>query len=350
MKIGLIHACLVSGGLLFDPGPPAAAAPGPVQAAFAPPRLKIEPAGRIDLGELGPLELAEQRYRFRNLSAAPIGLRVFDLSPGVTVAGPALERPIPARASAELVLRVDPAGWAGPQARNVRLGTDDSGQGSYYLPVRMTVRPDLTVDRQRGSFGDVGTGDRPVAAFTLARETGEPLQARISTPLPPYLDCAVVAEGPRARLVCAFRPDRVEPGMRLGLERIGVETNAPLQPRFDLYLEWRLHHAIEATPARLVFTDPLGDRLSLRLRARDGVPFRVLAADLAGDGFQVAEPPGAAAPEQTLTLRRTATAPARAMLVLRFSGVAEPLKVPLAYLPAQPPQDESAMVVLSNKG
>jgi len=326
-----------------------AAAP-PAQAPFAPPRLRIEPAGRVDLGELGPLEHAEQAYRLHNLSAAAIALRLLDLAPGVTVAGPALDRAIPAHGSAGLVLHVDPAGWAGPQARNVRLGTDDPGQGSYYLPVRMTVRPDLTVDRERGSFGDVDSRERPETTFTLARETGEPLEVRLVTPLPDYLTCAIRAEGPRARVVCGFRPDRVEPGMRLGLERLRVETNAPLQPRFDLYLEWRLHHAIEATPARLVFLEPRPDTLRLRLKARAGTPFRILGAELAGEGFEVAGLPAAAAPEQSLTLRRTARTAARALLVLRFSGVAEPLRVPVAYLPSQPVQDEDAMVMKSNDG
>jgi hypothetical protein len=303
----------------------------------APPRLEIEPAGRIDLGELGPLEPAEQRYRFRNLSAGPIALRVYDLSPGVSVAGPALDRPIPGGATAALVLRVDPSDWVGAQKRNVRLGTDDPRQGDYYLPVSRTVRPDLTVDRLRGSFGDVAAGSRPQVEFRFARETLKPLWLRVANPLPEYLDCEVLPEGPNCRLVCRFRPDQVEPGMRLGLERIRVESNAPLQPRFDLYLDWRLHHPVEAAPSRLVFADPRPDALQLKVRARDGTPFRILAAELEGDGFRLGGLPAAAAAEQVLSVRRVAPEPARAVLVLRFSGVAEPLKVPVAYLPSQVP-------------
>ena len=342
----LLNLCLPATPAL----PAAVPAPQSARPPFAPPRLRIEPAGRVDLGELGPLEHAERRYRLHNLSAAAISLRLLDLSPGVTVAGPALDQPIPAHGSAGLVLHVDPAGWAGPQARNVRLGTDDPGQGSYHLPLRMSVRPDLTVDRERGSFGDVDAQERPELVFTLARETGEPLAVRVATALPDYLTCELRPEGPRARLVCRFRPDRVEPGMRLGLERIRLETNAPLQPRFDLYLEWRLHHAVEASPARLVFLEPRPDTLRLRLKARAGTPFRIVGAELAGDGFEVAELPVAAAPEQILTLRRTARAATRAMLVLRLSGVAEPLRVPVAYLPSQPAKDVDAMVVPDNNG
>ncbi len=350
MNLKLIYILLIMGGAAVALPLPAAPAPQPAGQAFAPPRLRIEPAGRVDLGALGPQEHAEQNYRLENLSAAAISVRLLDLSPGVTVAGPALERAIPAHGSAALVLHVDPAGWAGPQARNVRLGTDDPGQGSYYLPVRMTVRPDLTLDRDRGSFSDVDVRERPELVFTLARETGEPLEARVTGALPDYLTCELRAEGPRATLVCRFRPDRVEPGMRLGLERIRLETNAPLQPRFDLYLEWRLHHPVEASPARLVFLQPRPDTLRLRLKARAGTPFRILGADLAGDGFEVEDLPAAAAPEQTLTLRRTARTAARAMLVLRLSGEPEPLRVPVAYLPAQPAQNGDAMVVPDNNG
>jgi hypothetical protein len=133
--------------------------------------------------------------------------------------------------------------------------------------------------------------------------------------------------------------------MRLGLERIRVETNAPLQPSFDLYLEWRLHHAIEAIPARVVFADPEPDTLVLRLRARNGAPFRILGAELEGDGFRLGRPCRSPAPEQTLSIHRTATVPVRAMLVLRCSGADEPLLVPITYLPGTPSLDEDVIVV-----
>ena len=310
----------------------ALAVPAPALEASAP-RLMITPAGRLDLGEVGPLETRVQVYTFANRSARPISLRVLDLSPGVTVAGPALGAPIPPEGSAGLVLRVDPADWVGPQTRNVRLGTDDPGQGTYYLPFRMTVRPDLTVDGARRSFGDVACYESPIETFTFARETGKPLTVRVVTPLPPYLECEVRTEGPRAQLACTLRPGRVRAGMRLGLERVRVETNAPLQPQFDLYLEWRMHHAIEPVPQRVVFTGPHPDTLILRLKSRNGAPFRILEAELEGDGFRLDRPAQASAPEQALAIRRTSPAPSRAMLVLRCSGEEEALKVPIASLP-----------------
>ena len=330
----------------LGPGVPAGWAGAPRQASkpFDPPRLEITPGGWVDLGELGPLEPKEQRYRFRNASPAPIALRVLDLSPGVTVAGPALEQPIPPGASAELALRVDPAGWEGIQQRNVRLGTDDPGQGSYYLPVRLAVRPDLSVDGVRRSFGDVGVQESPLALFTFVRETGQPVRLQLATPLPDYLECETRGSGPRVQLAFVLRPGRIRPGMRQGLERVRVDSNAPLQPRFDLYLEWRIHHAIEAVPARAVFLDA-ADTLELKLKSRNGLPFRILRADLEGDGFRVGPVPARAEPEQTLTLRRIAAHPGKALLVLRCSGLDEPLEVPVSCVSSAPAGDEGVMVV-----
>jgi hypothetical protein len=323
-------------------------APARAAGPFAPASLRIEPAGRVDLGELGPLEIRTLSYRLGNLSAAPIALRVLDLSPGVRVAGPALERPIPGGGSARLDLRVDPEGWSGPQARNVRLGTDDPGQGSFYLPVRMTVRPDLTVDGRRRSFGDLGVNESPSSVFQFARETGKTLTLQVVTPLPAYLECELRSAGPRAELAFTLRPGRIPPGMGLGLDQVQVATNAPLEPRFDLYLEWRVHRPIEPIPQRLVFVQP-EDTLVLRLRSRRGDPFRILGAELEGDGFQLGRPSGTAAPEQALAVRRIATAPSRAMLVLRCSGQDEPLRVPVAYIPDLPIVDEDVIVVPNKK-
>ncbi len=322
------------------PGEAAATRPRP----FAPPRLAIDPPGRVDLGELGPLQPRTQAYRFTNTSAAPIALRVLDRSPGVTVAGPALERPIPPKGSAFLALRVDPEDWVGPQARNVRLGTDDPGQGNYYLPIRFQVRPDLTVDGVRRSLGDMPGADSRQAVFTFTRETGKPVALRVTTELPPYLEWETQGLGPQVQLTLTLRAARIPPGMRMGLERVRVETNAPQQPAFDLYLEWRVHHPVEAAPARVVFQDPEPAVLELELRSRGGTPFLILGADLEGEGFQVGPMPAAPAPVQTLAIRRTARGTARAMLVLRFSGEEESLKVPLAYLPSRPPQEEGVKV------
>jgi hypothetical protein len=306
--------------------------------APAPPRLRVEPAGRVDLGEAGPLEARTQAYRFLNLSRAPIALRVLDRSPGITLAGPALERPIPPGGAAAVLLRLDPAGRTGPVLGNVRLATDDSRQGNYYLPVRVRIRPDLALDSPRRSFGDVGAHESPEVAYDLSRETGKPLAVRLASALPDYLECDLEADGPRVRAAFTLRPARIPAGMALGLERVRLATNVPGQEVLDLCLDWRVHHPVEPEPARVVFTDPRPAALELRLRSRAGVPFRILRADLEGEGFQAGPLPGAEAVEQLLVIRRTAAGPARAVLVLRCSGMAEPLRVPVAYLPAGPPE------------
>jgi len=324
--LGLSRPCaaLTSG----SPGPPP-----PRQATAAPPRLSIEPAGWVDLGELGPLEQKRQSYTFTNVSPGPIALRVLDLSPGVTVAGPALGAPIPPRSSAELVLRVDARDWVGTQLRNVRLETDDPGQGRYYLPVRLAVRPDLTVDGVRRCFGDVAAHESPREVFSFLRETGQPLQVKVATPVPGYLDWELQAQGHRAWLAFTLRPGRVPPGMRMGLERVRVETNAPQQPSFDLYLDWRIHYAIEPDPPRLVFQAQDPDTLTLILKAWNGQPFRVLRADLEGPGFLLGQLPSAAAGEQVLEIRRTASVSARALLRIQCSGEGGVAVVPVAYVP-----------------
>ena len=305
---------------------------GAPPAACDPPRLRIEPAGELDLGSLGPRENRLQRYQFHNLSAAPIALRVFDLSPGVTVAGPALERPIPAGSSQALDLAVDPSGWSGFQVRNVRLGTDDPRQGNYYLPLQMRVRPDLTVDGERRDWGDVAVPGSPEQAFLFKRESGAPVVLQVRANLPPYIELRQEEGAGWARLVFTLRSGRVPPGVRLGFEPIQVETNDPLQPHFDLYLAWKVHHPVEAAPSRVIFRTPEQSR-PLTLNAGDHKPFQLLAAQVDGAGFRVEGPVQGDKDGLQLTVTRTAEGPARAMLVLTFLGDPDPLRVPLAYLP-----------------
>jgi len=304
--------------------------------AQAPARLAVKPAGRVQLGSVGPLEVRTVAYTFTNVSARPIALRLGDLSPGVTVRGPALEGPFAPGQSLPLTLTVDPADFAGPQARNVRLFTDDPQQGEYRLPVAMDVRADLTVDAQRRSLGAVAPHESPQAVFTFTRETGRPTALRLTGETAPYLDAEVIPGTPTSRLLVTLRPGRVPPGVTLGLETLRVETSAPLQPAFTLYLDWKLHHPVEAVPSRVVFLDPAAPAQELLLKARDGGAFTIVGAQVEGAGFEVGPLPGPA-PEQVLAIRRTATTLARALLVLRFKGQDEPLRVPLSFLPSSKP-------------
>jgi len=321
----MLPACLLVGS-----GPLPAHAPA---VEVDPPRLRIEPAGKVDLGSLGPRERKRQRYTFTNVSGAPLALRVFDLAPGVTVDGPALRQPILPGAGAVLDVWVDATDWVGFQPRNIRLGTDDPRQGAYYLPTRMVVRPDLTVDPARLDFGEVRVPSSPRGTFRFRRETGTPVVLRVTQPLPPYLVLEQEGGQGAASLSFALRTRQVPPGATMGFERIQVATNAPLEPRFDLYLSWHLRRPIDPAPSRVVFQNARDRSLPVRLTALSGQPFRIQKAQVEGPGFEVDLPSATAGPLQEVTVIRTAQAAARAMLVLTFEGDFEPLKVPLAYLP-----------------
>lgn len=304
------------------------AVPALIAAQADPPRIAIEPAGRRFLGNVGPLEKKTVEYQFRNTSKAPIRVTLADLSPGVVVHGPVLEGPIPAGEARALTLSLDPSGFVGFQARNVRLVTDDPHQAEYRLPVAVEVRPDLTVAPERADL-QVQPHESPMTTFTFTRETGAPTTLRLTGTLPPYLEPEWVQEGARTRLQVTFRPAQVAPGALLGLESLEVESNAPLQPRFTLYVNWRLRLPVEPSPSRLAFQ---GDEVcDLRLWGADGKSFRIESAVVEGGGFQVDLPPAADAAEQVLKVRRL-QGPDRALLVLRFRDQEAPLKVPLVNL------------------
>lgn len=325
--------------VLLAQGPPLPS-PTPTKASAQtvdPPRLEIAPKGRQQIGSIGPREKKTLLYTFTNTSPAPITLRVGDLSPGVTVQGPAIEKPIGPGESAALSMVLDPTDFVGIQRRVVQILTDDPKQGKYLLPVEVNVRPDLTVDQERKSFGEVGSHESPQLGFTFKRESGDPLQVRLTTPLPEYLELEVETGVSTAEYRLTFRPGRVAPGVQLGLETLQVETNAPLQPRFTLYLDWKLRRPVEATPSRLVFLEVQTKALELSLKRRDGQPFTLQSAAIEGQGFSLEPLPKGPAPEHKLRLLHTGGTEAKALLILRFEGQEEPLKVPLAYLPAMPP-------------
>ena len=348
MLAALILTLSLAQQLAPPPGNPPAAPPRKV----APPRLAVDPAGRVNLGSVGPTEVRRQLYLLKNTSAAPISLRVLDLSPGVTVEGPALHGPIAPKGSAQLTLRVDPSDFVGWQARNVKLGTDDPAQGEYFLPVGMTVRPDLSIDALKKGFGDVALHETPQVTFVFRRETGQATKLWISSPLPPYLEAEVepvpasqrpesaAAQAPgqpggsMGALRLTLRPSRVEPGMLAGLESITVESSAPQQPKFQLYLDWRLKLPVILSAPRLVFLSAGDGTRTLVLESRDGKPIQLRSARLEGEGFQLLDPAPAAAPRLELRLRRTATVMTKAVLLLDLQGEPTPLRVPVSYLPS----------------
>jgi len=316
------------------------AAPNIAERKADAPRLDVFPKGRLDLGSLGPHEKRGQRYTFTNTSAAPIRLRVLDLSPGVTATGPALVGPIPPKGSAELILQVDPTDWVGWQPRNVRLGTDDPRQGEYYLPIGMTVRPDLSVDGLNKSFGAVAPHESPQVTFRFTRETGAATRLSITSALPPYLqaeaeDIPGSTEGKplEGALRFTLRPQLVAPGMQAGLETITVETNAPLQPKFQLYLDWKLDLPVTLEPARLVFLAAEVATQTLTLEGKNGRTLSVEKAWIEGPGFSLEGPIPPAATKMVLRVRRDAVVSSKAVLFLRLKNEGSPLRIPLLYLP-----------------
>ena len=303
----------------------------------APPRLQVQPPGRQDLGSAGPRERKRIEYTFTNTSGAPIRLKPLPLQAGVLVEGPALEEPIPPKGSAALAVILDATGHAGWMTRTVRFETDDPRQGRYQLPLAMTVRPDLTVDRERASFGEVAPHESPELVFTFRRETGDPTALRLESQLPPYLEAEFVPEGASTTLRLSLHPSRLAPGVLQGLESLTVGSNAPLQPRFRLYADWRLRHPVQADPERLVMRDPQLRSARLTLRSRDGMPLALRRAHVEGPGFTLGPLPAAPAPQLVLEVTRGEGPELRAMLVLSFEGEAAPLRIPLVYAPENRP-------------
>lgn len=323
------------GMALLGQGPMPPVAPPQTARKFDSARLEVTPRGRVKIPSVGPREKKVLIYTFKNISAAPIALRAVDLSPGVTVEGPALQQPIAAGASAALDMTIDATDWVGWQRRNVRLMTDDPRQGEYFLPVEMTVRPDLTVDAERKGFGIVKSHETPQLRFVFTRETGEPTQIRLVSKLPDYLESEQEGVKNTTEFRLLFHPQKVAPGVELGLETIQIETNAPHQPKFTLYADWTLKRAVEANPARVVFLDPRRTVSVLRLKRPDGKPFSIEKMDIDGDGFAVQAVTKGAATRHRLRVRCNTTRETKAMLSLRFKGEQEVLKVPLANLPSK---------------
>jgi len=307
------------------PPPPKAADPVP------PAQITLTTPFPVHLGSVGPKEVREAAYGIKSLADHPFHLRVLDLSLGLTLDAAQLKEPLQPGERRMLRVQVDPEGMLGYIRGAVRLGTDDPSQPFYILRYDMAVRPELTVDGERKSLGEVAPYESPVAVFRFTREGGEPLRLELASPMPPYLEAEVSSRGATAELRVILRAPRLRPGATAGLEVLTVTTNAPKQPKFTLYLDWRLALPVVPTPSRLVFDDPKTTLLGLELKAKDGKPFRIQSAEIEGKGFELLDRPGPAADRQVLRVRRTGKV-SSALLTLKFEGMDEPLKVPLEFL------------------
>lgn len=318
--------------------PPAIQAPAPKPAiprADLPPGFKdsyrfvVRPWGRVELGSVGPREKAQRTWELENLSAKPIAFQVADLSPGVIVVGDPFKEPIPPHAKRAFTIQVDATDWEGYQRRAIRLVSDDATQPTYKVLFDMTVRPDLTVDAVTKKLGGVAPYESPQAVFTFKRETGDPLELKLASSLPPYVESEIVPKGAAGEVRLTLRASKVPVGQLAGLEVVKVTTNAPRQATFDLYLDWSLKLPVMPSPSRLVFDDPKVKTLHLTLKG--DTPFSVKAAELQAAGFKLDPLPKGAAKSQTLTLHRLRKDAKDGLLVLTLSGVEDPLKVPVIW-------------------
>lgn len=314
-----------------SPAKPVAPAASPVEA----PRLTIQPRGLVELGSLGPQGAALQSYEIKNVSKAPIRLQAGELPPGITVSGPALGEPIPADGTRALSLAVNAQERTGTHLVRVVFSTDDPRQGTYFLPVHYLVRPDLTVDSERKVLLGVGPHESPQAVFTFKRETGQSFALKLAEALPPYLETDLQASGGTGTLQVVLRPGQVPDGMRGGLETLKVQTSAPRESAFTLYLNWGLTFPVEAQPTRLVFQDVKTTVLRTTLSSGAGRAFQVLEARIEGEGFTVDAPSPNAKGQVQLTVHRTAAMKARAVLVVRLGDGLPTLRIPLRYLPPE---------------
>ena len=325
--------------LQTPPPPPGGKQPDPVPPA----RIELTTPFPVHLGSVGPRELREALFGIRSTHDRPFRFRILDLSLGLTLDEAQLAEALRPGEVRMLRVKVDPTGLLGFVKGAVRLGTDDPAQPNYILRYDMVVRPEVSLDAARKSFGEVAPYEHPEVIFHFKREGGELLKVVLASSLPRYLAAEVVDQGVSADLRLKLRPTQIKPGVTAGLELLKVATNGPKQPLFELYLDWRLALPVVPTPSRLVFSDLTTTLEALELTARDGKPFRVQKVEVEGQGFQVLDHPTGEAPRHVLRVRRTGTHP-EAMLILHCSNLDFPLKVPLRFLdPGARPKEMSPL-------
>jgi hypothetical protein len=338
---------LVPAALLLMQTPPP---PPPLVEAVPPARIEMTTPFPAHLGSVGPKETREIAFGIRSIHDRPFRFRVLDLSLGTTLDEAQLAEPLKPGEVRLVRVKVDPAGMLGSVKGGIRLGTDDPSQPVYILRYDMTVRPEVSVDAERKSLGEVALHESPEVTFRFTREGGDPLRLALASEIPAHLDVQLAHEGAHAEARATLRAGRLPAGAAAGLEVIKVATNGPRQPLFTLYLDWRIATPVKPTPSRLVFTDLKTTLQGLELTARDGKPFRILKAEIQGRGFELIDRPGPEASRQVLRVRRVGRNP-EAMLVLECSNQDTPLKVPLRFLdpnarpakgtaPVAPPPEE----------
>ena len=322
---------------LQTPAPAAPQTPAPKPAnpdlppGFKPEfRFIVRPWAMVDLGSVGPTEKAQRQWEVENRSEAPIAFKVADLAPGVLVPGDPFKDPIAPHAKRAFTIQVDATGWEGYQRRGIRLVSDDPKQPAYKLLFEMTVRPDLSVDGgYTRKLAGVAPYESPQAVFAFKRETGDLLELKLASSLPPYVDADIVPKGAASEVRLTLRASKVPAGQLSGLEILKVTTNAPKQPSYDLYLDWSIKLPVMPVPSRVVFDDPKVAEATLKLEGDK--PFKILSADLQAEGFKLGSIPKGEAKAHTLKVRRVKADAKDGFLLLMLSGVDDPVKVPVIW-------------------
>jgi hypothetical protein len=296
-----------------------------------PAKIELTTPFPVDLGSVGPREVREAVFGIRSIHDRPFHFQVLDLSIGLSLDESQIKEPLKPGEVRMIHVKVDPTGMLGWVKGAVRMGTDDPTQPAYILRYQMVVRPEVSLDVARKSFGEVAPYESPEVVFHFKREGGDPLKLMLASQLPTYLESEFVEKGQSVDFRVKLRPANIKPGVTAGLEVLKVATNGPKQPLFDLYLDWKLALLVVPSPSRVVFSDLSTTLEALELTARDGKPFRIQKIDVEGRGFQVLDHPTEAANRHVLRIRRTGLNP-EAMLVLHCSNLETPLKVPLRFL------------------
>ena len=326
--------------LLQDPAAPAAQAPvaPPPASAQAPTpgpapakkfRFRVEPDTIQHLGEVGPREKRSVSCVVVNQSDRPISFKLGDLAVGTTVEASALATPLAPGDRRTVTMTIDPTDFVGYQRRAARLEPDDPAEPRFIIRVDMTVRPDLTVDATRKDLGAIAAHESVESVFSFRRETGDPLELKLLTTPPPYLEAEVKTEGPKGELRLTLRAPALQGGQASGLEILKVATNAPHQREFLLYLNWKLKRPVDLEPARLAFDSLTERHASLTLKADK--PFRIESLDFDRKAFELAGQTHGEAKEHRITLYRKGIPKAESPLTLKLSGVADPLVVPILF-------------------
>jgi hypothetical protein len=323
---------------------PAPAVQAPVKVAtpdpLPPARIELTTPFPAHLGSIGPRESREAVYGIKSLHDRPFTFRLLDLSLGLTFDTAQIAAPMQPGEVRMVKVKVNATGLFGFIKGAMRLGTDDPAQPNYILRYDMTVRPEVAVDAERKSLGEVAAHESPEIRFRFRREGGDPLKVALASQLPAHLEGELVPEGAdTVDLRLVLRPAHLKPGVTAGLEILKVTTNGPRQPEFTLYADWRLLLPVVPTPSRLVFSDLRTTLQALELTSRDGQPFKILKAEIQGKGFTLLDTPSQASERHLLRVRRTGKTP-EALLLLTCSNLEEPLQVPLRFLDpkARPPK------------